>query len=192
MNPMGCVDVGISNEVDSRGLRKWSIHLFREPQDAILLANGDILPETPRSIFRCQGVPHNYVVQVILLQAVPHDLYHKQSVRVTGPWINNTDLQEAFYKLHNDVPVDNTSDQYTSQLWVFDALDALYDMELFPDDDFEEAHALLCGLHQEVGDLMESLDDMIQGFAHMMDVGGTPMEDGGDMMEDGGDMMDDN
>lgn len=44
--------------------------------------------------------------------------------------------------------MDNTSSEYSSQIWVFDALDALHDMELFPDDHFASAHAMLCHLHQ--------------------------------------------
>ena len=48
-----------------------------------------------------------------------------------------------------EVPVDNTSAEYSSQIWVFDALDVLYDMELFPDQHFYEAHAMLSHLHYD-------------------------------------------
>ena len=56
------------------------------------------------------------------------------------------------------VPVDNTSWEYSSQIWVFDGLDALYDMELFPDDHFAAAHAWLCHIHQGAEDMPAEMD----------------------------------
>ena len=51
------------------------------------------------------------------------------------------------------VPVDNTSWYYTNQLWVFDALDALFDIGLLPDNHYALAHILLCESHQRVEDI---------------------------------------
>ena len=48
------------------------------------------------------------------------------------------------------VPVDNTSWVYSSQVWVFDALDALYDIDLLPDDHYAVAHSTLCDFHQRL------------------------------------------
>ena len=45
------------------------------------------------------------------------------------------------------VPVDNTWDDYSSQHWVLDALDSLYDMDLFPDDHYNMMYAVLLDYH---------------------------------------------
>jgi len=146
----GCFDVAISNEVDSRGITKWSIHLYKQFSDETIhkQTNGDI---PLRTVFQCVGPPYHYTVEVREHQDVLHNPSHLHSIRVTGG-IVDVDYDDADEALRV-VPVDNTSDEYTSQIWVFDALDAMYDMELFPDDDFAEAHGLLCEMHQGVEDM---------------------------------------
>jgi hypothetical protein len=156
MDSANCFDVGISRQVDSLGIPKWSVQLFKQTDLAFLPTNGDVPTNPLRIIFRCQGVPHYYFLQIRYRQNVAADPYHAESVRVTGPGITDGDLDDALDALR-EVPVDNTSDVYTSQVWVFDALDAMYDMELFPDDDFEEAHAFLSRRHQAVGDRRQHL-----------------------------------
>jgi hypothetical protein len=49
--------------------------------------------------------------------------------------------------------VDNTSWYYSNQIWVFDALDALFDIGLLPDDHYALAHIMLCEFHQRVEDI---------------------------------------
>jgi len=52
------------------------------------------------------------------------------------------------------VPVDNTSDEYSSQVWVFDALDELRDVQFIPEGgNFLTVHAMLSHMHQGAGDL---------------------------------------
>ena len=60
------------------------------------------------------------------------------------------------------VPVDNTSDEYSSQVWVLDALEELMDMRLIQEgESFLDVHAMLLHMHQGVGELvtMDGEDD---------------------------------
>jgi len=80
--------------------------------------------------------------------------------------------------------VDNLSDDYTSQLWVFDALDALYEMEMFPDDDFALAHEMLSRMHVGVEDvwMRPVLGDITQGTINTAEEDEYMMEEYDDMI----------
>ena len=66
--------------------------------------------------------------------------------------LTDVDMSNAKEAL-SAVPVDNTSWYYSNQVWVFDALDALFDIGLLPDDHYALAHIMLCEFHQRVEDI---------------------------------------
>lgn len=144
----GCFDVAISDQVDSRGITKWSIHLYKHFDDPTHQTNGDI---PLRTVFQCHGIPHHWDIFVLDHQDVLHDPNHLHSINVTDGIVDD-DYDDADEALRG-VPVDNTSEEFTSQIWVFDALDAMYDMELFTDEDFADTHAILSEMHQGVEDM---------------------------------------
>jgi len=149
----GCLDVAISNAVDSRGINHWSIHLYKEVDDPTLQTNGDA---PHRTVYQCVGDLYNFRVTTNSNYDPTQEPALDESIRVTEG-IDDVDMHDADEALRA-VPVDNTSWEYSSQIWVFDGLDALYDMELFPDDHFAAAHAMLCHIHQGAEDMPPEMD----------------------------------
>ena len=58
--------------------------------------------------------------------------------------------------------MDNIKDDYNNQHWVLDAMDHLYDMDLFRDEDYEIAHGIMQQLFRgvDVEDLEIPGDDV--------------------------------
>jgi len=148
----GCLDVAISHAVDSRGINHWSIHLYRELLNPTLQTDGDA---PGRRVYRGVGDVFHFRVTVTDYDPTQQPAI-EESIRVTEG-MAGADMHDADEALR-EVPVDNTSWEYSSQIWVFDALDVLYDMELFPDNHFSDAHAMLCHLHQGAEDMPSEID----------------------------------
>ena len=144
----GCLDIAISNQPDILGLNRWSIHLYKQFQDPAVQAHGT---NPVLTVFECVGNPHHYLLGIVTIQDVIFDLNHLQTVCITEGMVN-ADFEIADETLR-EVPVDNTSDEFTSQIWVLDALDALYDVEVISNEDFAQVHEALADIHQSVEDI---------------------------------------
>jgi len=150
----GVLDVAISHAVDSRGINHWSIHLYKELDDPALQTNG----KAPhRTVYQCVGNLYDFRVTANSNYDPTQEPALDESIRVTEG-IDDVDMHDADEALRVSVPVDNASWEYSSQVWVFDALDELYDMGLFPDDHFSDAHHMLCDLHQGAEDMPDEID----------------------------------
>ena len=130
---MGCLDVAISNSVDGRGMNHWSIHLYQEEQ------NG--------SIYEAAGDPEEYYLNVIKGHDPRTDAIHWRSIEVCDG-ICESDIRLMDEELRK-VPVDNESYNFNCQVWVFEALEVLYDMELIPNYEYHEAYEKLMALHYD-------------------------------------------
>jgi hypothetical protein len=162
----GCIDVvvshtvaaiGVQGTVNAIGLREWSIHLYKAipPVD---IALGRHIPQSNdhavnddshlHTVYQCVGNAYHFlVVEDNSYTPTPGDR-PKECERVADE-LTDVDMSKANEALRA-VPVDNTSWYYSNQLWVFDALDALFDIGLLPDNHYALAHILLCEFHQRV------------------------------------------
>jgi len=139
----GCFDVTISNERE-RGISIWSIYLYTENH-----ANSHANPNVNhrRTHFQCFGDPYQFRLRSTQDPfQIPHD--YADNVNITRQ-LGEDDVHDAEEALRR-VPMDNADPVFSSQVWVFDVLDDLYDMQLFPDDDFAEAHAVLAFIHERL------------------------------------------
>jgi hypothetical protein len=149
----GVLDVAISHAVDSRGINHWSIHLYKELDDAALETDSNV---SNRTVYQCVGNLYDFRVTANNNYNQTQEPAIDESIRVTEGMVD-VDMRDADEALRG-VPVDNTSWEYSGQIWVFDALDELYDMELFPDDHYAAVHARLCHLHQGAEDMPAEID----------------------------------
>jgi hypothetical protein len=133
-------DVAISNEKD-RGISIWCIHVYTVIRQANVHANLNLRPR--RTHFKCIGDPYRFRLQSIQ-DAVYIPADYADNVNITRRTVGDAD--EGLRR----VPMDNTDPVFSSQIWVFDVLDALYDMGVFPDEEFAEAYAVLAFLHQRL------------------------------------------
>ena len=151
----GRVDVAVSHEVDTRGIHHWSIHLYEEllGYSTLLPMNGDAPLQVPplRTVYECVGNRYNFRVTVNGNYNPFQEPRPDESICVADRLVD-VDMRNADEALRA-VPVDNTAWEYSSQVWVFDALDALYDIQLIPDTHFADTHISLCELRQEAGDM---------------------------------------
>jgi hypothetical protein len=161
----GCIDVvvshtvapiGVQGTVNALGLREWSIHLYKAIPH-VDIALGQYIPQSNRghevnddshlhTVYQCVGNAHHFLI-VEDSNPTPGDR-PKECERVADE-LTDVDMSKAKETLRA-VPVDNTSWHYSNQIWVFDALDALFDIGLLPDDHYAQAHILLCEFHQRV------------------------------------------
>ena len=150
----GCIDVSI-NRYTMHAHHVWFIQLYTPLEDpSTMQANysDSDLDGNDNRIFELIGWPHRWYLEITTppsrrVAGHGHDLdIHVTQGIVRVDW---EDAEEALRL----VPVDNVSNKFTSQIWVLDALDTLYDMELIPDDDFERAYDWLADLHQPVEDM---------------------------------------
>jgi len=140
----GYFDVAISNERD-RGISIWSIHVYTVIRQANGHANLNLRPR--RTHFKCVGDPYRFRLQSIQDAVyIPVDYADKVNVTRRLDEAEVSDVDEGLRR----VPMDNTDPVFSSQIWVFDVLDALYDMGFFPDEEFAVAHAVLAYLHQRL------------------------------------------
>jgi hypothetical protein len=156
----GCIDVVVSRTVNAIGLQQWSIHVYKAipPLDIGLGAwdipqsNGDGADDDPHlhTVYQCVGNAYHFLIVEDNNPASPGH-WPKECEQVADE-LTDVDMIKANEALRA-VPVDNTSWYYTNQLWVFDALDALFDIGLLPDNHYALAHILLCESHQRVEDI---------------------------------------
>ena len=164
----GCIAVAISYAVDSLGVQHWSIHLYKEPRDPNSPTNDDANDDSRlHTVYQCVGNLHNFFVTVDSNYdplEEPH-IHFRQRV---GDRLLDIEMGYADEALRG-VPVDNTSWVYSSQIWVFDALDALYDIDLLPDDHYAVAHSTLCDFHQRIEEMPGDVDYFLPGDLDLSD-----------------------
>ena len=159
MNNKGCIDAVVNHTVNAIGLQEWSIHLYKAippltqlgwhlPQSNGHAANDDSHLHT---VYQCVGNVHHFRVVVDSSYSHVPGQRPKECQRVADG-LTDVDMSNAKEAL-SAVPVDNTSWYYSNQVWVFDALDALFDIGLLPDDHYALAHIMLCEFHQRVEDI---------------------------------------
>ena len=130
---MGCLDVAISNSIDGRGMNHWSIHLYQE--------------DHPGNIYEAAGDPEEYYFNVIEDHDPRTDAIHWRSIEVCDG-ISTTEMKLMDEELRN-VGVDNESYNFNCQVWVFEALEVLFDMELIPSYEYHEVYEKLMALHYD-------------------------------------------
>lgn len=154
--PNGCFEVGIHNMVDSHGIKVWGILIYR-----IHIPLVPTVASNPRArVYCCTGYPGNFLVRVDDRYRPLSDPNISIRFRIVDQ-MTPTDMGAADQALRA-VPVDNTSDEYSSQVWVLDALEELMDMRLIQEgESFLDVHAMLLHMHQGVGELvtMDGEDD---------------------------------
>jgi hypothetical protein len=144
----GCIDVSI-NRYGIYAYHEWYIQIYRPLDDPSTMATYDDIDGNDNRMFELIGYPRRWYLEITTRprRYIAHhpgnfDIHVTQGI-VRVDWED----AEAALRLQ---PVDNLSDTFTCQIWVLDALDTLYDMELIPDDDFERAYDWLADLHQPV------------------------------------------
>ena len=149
----GCIDVSIQRYW-AYSHDRWFIQLYTPLEDPSTMANysDSELDGNDNRVFELLGWPHRWFLEITTPPSRRMVGYsHNLDIHVTQG-IVRVDWEDAEEALRL-VPVDNVSNTFTSQIWAMDALDTLYDMELIPDDDFEEAFEWLADLHQPVEDM---------------------------------------
>ena len=146
--PNGCFEVGIHGMVDSHGIKVWGILIYR-----MLFPLVPTVDLNPRArVYCCTGYPGNFLVRVDDRYRPLSDPNISIRFRIVDE-MTPTDMGAADQALRG-VPVDNTSDEYSSQVWVLDALEELLDMRLIQEgENFLDVHAMLLHMHQGVGEL---------------------------------------
>jgi hypothetical protein len=158
----GCIDVAISYAVDSLGLQHWSIHLYKEHRASFPPTNDDANDDSRHhTVYQCAGNLHNFRVTVDS-DYNPIQEPHLDFCQRVGDRLLDIEMRYADEALRG-VPVDNTSWVYSSQIWVFDALDALYDIDLLPDDHYALAHLTLCDFHQRIQEMPGDVEYFLPG-----------------------------
>jgi hypothetical protein len=149
----GCFDVAITHQKD-RGINIWCIHIYTEAQKD---ENGETDPnfQPRRTHYHCVGDPYHFRLRSIEDPLHDPDDY-VDYVNFTKSF-DEEDVDEADEALTR-VPMDNADPFFSSQIWVFDVLDSLYDYEFFPDDEFEVTHSVLSHLHQRLVAVARDID----------------------------------
>lgn len=159
-----CCDVAISHLFDDNDNRLWAFHLYKTemtgappPEDGVRF-EAFIYPLV--SVYQCLGTPKNYRVHITPRHHALNDPDRADRVNVAKR-MTNTQVRDAHVAL-SSFPVDNIKDDYNNQHWVLDAMDHLYDMDLFRDEDYEIAHGIMQQLFRgvDVEDLEIPGDDV--------------------------------
>jgi len=159
----GCIDALVSHTVNALGLQEWSIHLYKAipPLNQLgwplrqLESNGHAAIYDSRclhTVYQCVGNVHHKFRVVVDSSYLPIPGHRPKECERVADGLMDVDMSNAKEAL-SAVPVDNTSWYYSNQIWVFDALDALFDIGLLPDDHYALAHIMLCEFHQRVEDI---------------------------------------
>jgi hypothetical protein len=130
---MGCLDVAISKSIDGRGMNHWAIHLFLEDKKG--------------TVYEAAGDPEDYFFNVITDYNPRETPGHWRSIPVCDGL--DTEEMAQFDSILRTIPVDNESYNFNCQVWVFDALEKLFEGDLISDCEYAEAYETLMALHYD-------------------------------------------
>jgi hypothetical protein len=149
----GCIDVSI-NRYTMHTYDGWFIQLYRPSEDPSTMAYYEDFDGNDNRMFQLIGNPRRWYLE-IMTPPCRYIAHHPGDIDIhVTQGIVRVDWEDAEAALRLQ-PVDNMSNTFTSQIWVLDALDTLYDMELIPDDDFERTYDWLADLHQPLAEDMD-------------------------------------
>jgi uncharacterized Zn finger protein len=100
-----------------------------------------------KHLYEAAGDPEEYYLNVIEDHDPRTDAIHWRSIEVCDG-ISTIDMALMDEELRK-VAVDNESYNFNCQVWVFEALEVLFDMELIPSYEYHEAYEKLMALHYD-------------------------------------------
>ena len=146
---MGICEIAVSRDVDYNGIPEWSFRFYR-PSEARQTTGPE--PASKVTAFTIQGSPGRPFRLRIIYDYWPWPNPNDTHVFRVASNMAEAEFVDACTELRY-VPIDNTPSpdyDYSSQVWVFDALDGLFELNLFEDneDDLYNAMYDLSEVHQ--------------------------------------------